>query len=40
MAVWEYTNNSNEAAAILIDTDSKEGALQLKELGRKKIIKF
>ena len=36
MAVWEYTNNSNEAAAILIDTDSKEGALQLKELGRKK----
>ncbi len=36
IAVWEYTNNPNEAAAILIDADSKEGALQLEEWVRKK----
>lgn len=32
VAIWEYTENPDIAAAVLIDADSEDGKLQLKEL--------
>jgi len=37
IAVWEYTDSAEAAAAVLIDTDTSEGNLQIKEwVNRKK----